>query len=71
MEKVKYPIKFLYKTSNRKFGASIIGDNPTDFGLGLGDTLKEAVDDLLKTMNAFTPHTWKCVEKPKPHLIRK
>ena len=51
--KKEYPITFICKTSGRKFEASIIGNNPTDFGLGLGDTLKEATDDLLNTMKKY------------------
>ena len=70
--KKEYPITFIYKASSHKFEASIIGNNPSDFdfGLGLGDTIKEATDDLLKTMNDFTPYTWKYVKKPKLYLIR-
>ena len=64
MKEVKYPIEFKYDALGYKF---IVICNER---LGCGNSSKEAIDSLIKSMNSFTPYTWKCVEKPKPHLIK-
>ena len=69
MKKIKYPIKFLCKTSGYKFKAYCeIEDDGYDY-YGLGDTKKEATEDLIKTLNDLTSNAYKCIKKPEPYLI--
>ena len=71
MKKVKYPIKFLCKSKGYKFEATCEVENcNNDYCYGLGNTLKEVTEDLIITLKCYTPYTWKCIEKPKPHLIK-
>ena len=71
--KEKYPIKFICKTSGYKFKASCkIGYNGSDYVYwDVGDTLKEAVDSLIESLNEYSSYTYECIEKPRPYLIRK
>ena len=70
--KKEYPIKFLCKTSGYKFKVSCKVDyDGIDYVYcGIGNTLKEAVNNLMEFLNDNDTYTYKCIEKPKPHLIR-
>ena len=68
--KKEYPIKFLCNTGGHKFKAIISPEYTSKGYYGLGDTLSQVTVNLVDTLNYSTPYTWKCVEKPKPHLIR-
>ena len=68
--KKEYPIKFMCQTEGHKFRAIISPEYTSKGYYGLGDTLSQVVVSLVNTLNCYTPYTWECIEKPKPHLIR-
>ena len=70
--KKEYPITFLCKTSGYKFKASCKVDYDDIYYVynGVGDTLKEAVNSLIESLNNHCIYIYECIEKPKPHLIR-
>ena len=65
MKKVKYPIKFLCKTSGNKFKASCKVDYDDIYYVyyGVGNTLKEAVNSLIESLNNYSSFTYKCIKK--------